>query len=154
MSSLSLWVRSLHAQQPQSCLTLCNPMDCSPPGSSVHGILQTRILEWVTCPPPGDLPKPRIKHVSPSLEVDSLPPELPGKPKQGTGQIPSLLIPKSMILGSTMPYVLNLDYILESFGKSFLLASSQIRTQKNWISISGQWGSYGERGCCVLGFFF
>ena len=31
----------------QSCLTLCNPMDCSPPGSSVHGILQARILAWV-----------------------------------------------------------------------------------------------------------
>ena len=31
----------------QSCLTLCNPMDCSPPGSSIHGILQARILEWV-----------------------------------------------------------------------------------------------------------
>ena len=31
----------------QSCLTLCNPMDCSPPGSSVHGILQARILDWV-----------------------------------------------------------------------------------------------------------
>ena len=31
----------------QSCLTLCNPMDCSPPGSSVHGILQARTLEWV-----------------------------------------------------------------------------------------------------------
>ena len=31
----------------QSCLTLCNPMDYSPPGSSVHGILQARILEWV-----------------------------------------------------------------------------------------------------------
>ena len=31
----------------QSCLTLCDPMDCSPPGSSVHGILQARILEWV-----------------------------------------------------------------------------------------------------------
>ena len=31
----------------QSCLTLCNPMDCSPPGSSVHGILQARIVEWV-----------------------------------------------------------------------------------------------------------
>ena len=30
-----------------SCLTLCHPMDCSPPGSSVHGILQARILEWV-----------------------------------------------------------------------------------------------------------
>ena len=33
--------------QLQSCLTLCNPMDCSPPGSSVHRILQARILEWV-----------------------------------------------------------------------------------------------------------
>ena len=31
----------------QSCLTLCDPMDCSPPGSSVYGILQARILEWV-----------------------------------------------------------------------------------------------------------
>ena len=31
----------------QSCLTLCNPMDCSLPGSSVHGIPQARILEWV-----------------------------------------------------------------------------------------------------------
>jgi len=34
----------------QSCLTLCNPMDCSLPGSSVHGILQARILEWVAIP--------------------------------------------------------------------------------------------------------
>ena len=31
----------------QSCPTLCNPTDCSPPGSSVHGILQARILEWI-----------------------------------------------------------------------------------------------------------
>ena len=34
----------------QSCLTLCDPMDCSLPGSSVHGILQARILEWVAIP--------------------------------------------------------------------------------------------------------
>ena len=34
----------------QLCPTLCNPIDCSPPGSSVHGILQARILEWVTIP--------------------------------------------------------------------------------------------------------
>ena len=34
----------------QSCLTLCDPVDCSPPGSSVHGILQARILEWVAMP--------------------------------------------------------------------------------------------------------
>ena len=34
----------------QSCLPLCDPMDCSPPGSSIHGILQARILEWVAIP--------------------------------------------------------------------------------------------------------
>ena len=39
-------------------------MDCSPPGSSVHGILQTRILEWVAMPPPGDLPNPGIEPES------------------------------------------------------------------------------------------
>ena len=40
----------VQAQWLQSCLTLCNPMDCSPPGSSVPGILQARILEWVAIP--------------------------------------------------------------------------------------------------------
>ena len=35
------------AQSFQSCPTLCDPMDCSPPGSSVHGTSQARILEWV-----------------------------------------------------------------------------------------------------------
>ena len=34
----------------QSCLTLCDPMNCSPPDSSVRGILQARILEWVAIP--------------------------------------------------------------------------------------------------------
>ena len=53
------------AKSLQSCLTLCNSMDCSPPGFSVHGILQARILEWVAMPPPGELPDPRIKLTSP-----------------------------------------------------------------------------------------
>ena len=40
----------IHAKLLQSCTILCNLMDCSPPGSSVHGILQARILEWVAIP--------------------------------------------------------------------------------------------------------
>ena len=44
------------AESLQLCPTLCDPMDCSPPGSSVCGILQAKILEWVECPPPGNLP--------------------------------------------------------------------------------------------------
>ena len=39
-----------HAKSLQLCLTLCNPMDCNPPGSSVRGILQARIPEWAAVP--------------------------------------------------------------------------------------------------------
>ena len=45
-------------------LTLCDSMDCSPPGSSVHGILRARILEWLPFPSPGNLPDPGIEPAS------------------------------------------------------------------------------------------
>ena len=48
----------------QSCLTVCNPMDCSLPGSSVHGILQARRLEWVAITSLRDLPDPGIEPES------------------------------------------------------------------------------------------
>ena len=54
----------MHAKLLQSCPTLCNPMDCSLPGSSVPGILQARILEWVGRPTSKDLPDPVIKLAS------------------------------------------------------------------------------------------
>ena len=43
----------VHAKSLQLCPTLCNPMGCSSPGSSVHGFLQARILEWVAMPTQG-----------------------------------------------------------------------------------------------------
>ena len=46
---------------------LCKPMDYSPPGSSVHGILQARIVKWATMPSSGDFPHPGIKPASPPL---------------------------------------------------------------------------------------
>ena len=60
----------------QSCQTVCDPMDCSLPPSSVHGILQARVLEWAACPPPGDLRDPGIEPRSPALQADALPSEL------------------------------------------------------------------------------
>ena len=64
----------------QSCPTLCNPMDCNLPGSSVHGISQARILEWVAMPSSTEhLPNPGTKLRSPALQEDSLPSEPPGK---------------------------------------------------------------------------
>ena len=65
----------------KSCPTLCDPMDCGPPGSSVHGILQARILEWVAISFSRDLPDPGFIPGSLALQVDSLPSEPPGKPK-------------------------------------------------------------------------
>ena len=60
----------------QSCPTLCNPLDCNLPGSSVHGISQVRILEWVAISFSRDLPDPGIEPtslMSLHLPVDSFP---------------------------------------------------------------------------------
>ena len=56
----------------QSCLTLCDPTGYSPPGSSVHGILQARILEWVAIPSSRGSSQARVEPRSPALQADSL----------------------------------------------------------------------------------
>ena len=48
----------------QLCLILCNPMDCSQSGFSIHGVLQARVLKWLALPPPGDLPDPGVEPAS------------------------------------------------------------------------------------------
>ena len=68
----------------QSCPTL-QPIDFSPPASSVHGILQARIPEKV--PSPGDFPNPGIEARSPELQADSLLSEPPGKPQYSTNDV-------------------------------------------------------------------
>ena len=80
------------ARSLQSCPALCDPVGCSPPGSSVRGILQARILEsWLPCPPLGDPPHTGIEHtspVAPASRADSLPFEPQGKPKStGVGSL-------------------------------------------------------------------
>ena len=71
------WYVVVKVKAAQSCLTLCDHMDCSPPGSSVHGILQARILACIAIPFPRDLPDSEIKPRSPALQADSLPSEPP-----------------------------------------------------------------------------
>ena len=56
----------------QSCPTLYDPMDCSLLGSSVHGILQARILDGLPCPSPGNIHDPGIESRFPELQADSL----------------------------------------------------------------------------------
>ena len=93
--SRSIYLLSIREAPTSTCAALClvaqspcDPMDCSPPGSSVHGILQARILEWVAIPFSRGSSWPR----SPTLQVDSLPAEPSGKPKNtGVCSLPLLL---------------------------------------------------------------
>ena len=64
----------------QSCPTLCDPMDCSLPGSSLHRIFQARVLERVAVCISRGSSQPRDQTGSPALHADALPSEPPGKP--------------------------------------------------------------------------
>ena len=70
----------MHAQ---SCLILCDLLDCSPPGSFVHRVSQARILSGFPFSSPGDLPDPEIEPASPALAggVFVFTTEPPGKPQ-------------------------------------------------------------------------
>ena len=66
------WLGDFCAKSLQSCPTLCDPMNCSLPGFSVHEDLQARTLGELSCPPPGDLPDSGIEPISlmsPALAV-------------------------------------------------------------------------------------
>ena len=72
------------AKSLQLCPTLCDPMNCSPPGFFVHGILQARILEWVVMPSSRRSSQPRDRSSVSSFlswQEGSLPLTLPGKTK-------------------------------------------------------------------------
>ena len=88
LAFLKRWILVLVTQ---SCLTLCDPTDCSPPDSSVHGILQARILGWVAMPSSGDLANPEIQPRSltvPALVGGFFTTRAPGKPTCTPGQKP------------------------------------------------------------------
>ena len=65
----------------QLCLTLCDPMDCGPPGSSLSmGFLRQEYWSGLPFPSPGDLPDPGTEPRSPALRVGFFTSEPPGKP--------------------------------------------------------------------------
>ena len=95
-----LWV---HAKSLRSRPTLCDPVDCSPPGSSVHGILQARILEWVAMPSSrGSFQgsNPRVLHLL-HWQMGSLPLVPPGKPRgpfsTSLSQVPELRLRRTIL---------------------------------------------------------
>ena len=73
----ALSINESESEVAQSCPTLCDPMDCSSPGSSLHGILQARVLEGLPFPSPGDLPDPGIEPGFPASQANALTSEPP-----------------------------------------------------------------------------
>ena len=71
----------------QSCPSLCDPMDCSPPDSTVHRILQARILEWVATPSTTGSSNPGIKPRSPALQQILCHLKHQGSPRCGGGDL-------------------------------------------------------------------
>ena len=81
--SVEMFMYSLYESESevsQSCLTLCDPMDCSLPSFSVHRFSRQEYWSGLPFPSPGDLPHPGIEPRSLALQADALPSELPGKP--------------------------------------------------------------------------
>ena len=129
----------------QSCLTLCDPMDCI-----VHGILQATILEWVAFPFSRDLPNPGIEPRSPALQADSLPAEPQGKSKNtGMGSL-SLLqwIFLTQELNQSLLHCRWILYHLSHQGRPRILKwlgypfSSGSSWPRNWTGVSGIAGGF------------
>ena len=124
-----------------SCIWLCNPVDCSLPGFSVHGIPQARILKRLSCPPPRDLPELGIQLTflrSPALTGRLFTTHTTwGAHNLSNGQqflsnLPSSLTGNMRLLQSECPFwKLSVDFFSNSFVASFILS--------NWVL---------EKGCC------
>ena len=128
---------------PQSCLTLRNPVDCSLPGSSEHGIFQVRILEWLPFPSSGNLHDPGIEPTSPESPDSAsrfFTTESPGKPMW---IVPALFnFPSGLYFGSipwedwhegfkisltssiTVPTRMTFGYVIHIFGYKQLFAGN------------------------------
>ena len=84
-------------------------MDSSPPGSSVHGILQLEYWSGLPVPSPGDHPDPEVKPRSPTLQADYLPSEPPGKCITMYNQVYVIIIPISQVEELSLVEVKSLD---------------------------------------------
>ena len=112
----------------------CNPMDCGPPGSSVHGVSQARILEWVSFLPPRDLPDPGIEAASlasPALAGGFFTTTPPGKPHSTT--YPLITVGSTFFLKLAMVqlYLFRLSFL---YINQKLLLNSSLSININWMA--------------------
>ena len=113
------------------CVWLCDPMNCRPPGSSVHGFSRQEAWSGLPFPTPGDLPDSGIQPVSPALQADFFTAEPPG--------IPSTFLWKEGILcplGTTFPPSHSLPAFLSSSCKPRIAKLQLVRTVLVYMNCS------------------
>ena len=120
----------------------CGPVDCSPPGSSVHGFSRQEYWSGLPFPSLGDLPNPGIEPRSPALQADALTSEPPGKPSVF---IIPVKYPCSLIL-SSVPFFIFMGWLSPGYGMYFHLPFS-------WLIILIGCQTLWILGCWVLTFF-
>ena len=122
----------------QFCWTLCDPVDCSPPGSSVRGIPQARILEWVAMPSSRDLPNAGIEPCLlclPHWQAGSLSPVPPGKPLWACLCVHAKLLQSCPTLCNAM------DYSLPGSSVHGILQARRLE----WVALPSSGGSSQPR---------
>ena len=135
--SVLIYFKVLYCQNVLSCSVVSDSFwpHSRPAGSSVYGILQAKILEWLPCCPPEDLPNPRTESRSPSLQADSLFPEPPGKLSE------YILILRDRVLESSWLYAELSSWLLFWQLRASNLVGASLVTQivKN---LSAMWESW------------
>ena len=122
--------------------TLCDPVDCSLPGSSVHGILQARILEWVAISSSTDLPHPEIEPQPPILQADSLVLDPPGIPIWSSSSALDFYPKKTEMLAwkcTSLPCSLQLSLQWPRYGSSLCPSMTEWMKRMWWIGRYTQW---------------
>ena len=114
----------------QLCPLLCDPMDCSPPGSSVHGILQARILEWRSHPLLQGIFLTRDWTRSPTLLADSFPSKSPRKPILRLATFSLLL----SLLFSSLCVVYFREYLLVSKKPTVEQLGTTVWNRSSWLN--------------------
>ena len=134
----------MHAKSLQLCPTLFNPTDCSPPGSSVHGISQARILEWLPFPSPGGLPNRGIKSTSlmcPILAGGFFPTSATWEAQGKCINTINTAIPAFIFPGTLVHRIPSLSWVLVWRRKSLIMFTSSIHLPAPWGAPTGSHSS-------------
>ena len=123
-SQIPVWLENF------SCVWLCDPLDYGPPGSSVLGLLQARILEWVPFPSPGDFPGPGMEPRSPALQVNSLSSGHQRSPEHTLYAFHSLWLRRYFILVNVLCTLDNKCFLLQVNGVV------EMSVRSGWLMVS------------------